>query len=251
MQIKVVCLNIWLGILLDRSIAFLKEQDADIILLQEVFDAREESWNNRGLRSRAELKKLGYAYEAFSPTFVKVQEEGKIPQGNLILSKFPIVSSEEVFFDVPFNDSFLQWRGNFETTPRNLQHVVIDANGTELNVFNTQGIWGEDGDDNERRLAMGQTIADAVRGKSHVILGGDFNVQEKTETIKLIESVGVKNIFKDELKTTFNLRRKTHPGFATAVVDLLMISPDISVLEHSCPDVDVTDHLPLIAVLEV
>lgn len=251
MQIKVVCLNLWHGVLLRQSIDFLQSQNADVVLLQEVYDGRDESWNNPGIRSRMMLEELGYTYQTYAPAFNKQIEQVLIPEGNLILSKFPIEEQSTIFFDVPFNDNFDQWRGNFATTPRNLQHVLIDVGGIKLHVFNTQGVWGEDGNDSDRRLAMGQTIADAVRGKTHVILGGDFNVQEKTKTIALVESAGVNSIFKDELKTTFNPRRKSAPGFATAVVDFLFVSPEIEVVDHACPDVDVTDHLPLVATLEV
>ena len=234
-----------------QAIDFLRSEDADVVLLQEVYDGRDTSWNDPGTRSRMMLDELGYAHQDYAPAFNKIIEQLPIPEGNLILSKFPIKKQSVTFFDVPFADNFEQHRGNFATTPRNLQHVVLDVDGTGVNVFNTQGVWGEDGNDNDRRLAMGKTIAEAVRGLPRVILGGDFNVQEQTRSMAQIEDVGLRNIFKAELKSTFNLRRKTNPGFATAVVDMLFVSPDLEVVEHACPNVDVSDHLPLVATLEI
>ena len=53
-------------------------------------------------------------------------------------------------------------------------------------------------------------------------------------------------MFKDELKTTFNMKRKTDPGYAAAVVDMIFISKNIEVISHDCPQVDISDHLPLV-----
>lgn len=47
------------------------------------------------------------------------------------------------------------------------------------------------------------------------------------------------------------MRRKSNPGYATSVVDMIFTSPDIRVVSKSCPDVDLSDHFPLIATLEI
>jgi len=59
------------------------------------------------------------------------------------------------------------------------------------------------------------------------------------------------NIFGNELKTSFNMRRKDNPGYATACVDMLFVSSDIKVMDKVCPDVDISDHLPLVATLRI
>jgi endonuclease/exonuclease/phosphatase family metal-dependent hydrolase len=58
-------------------------------------------------------------------------------------------------------------------------------------------------------------------------------------------------VFGEELKTTFNMKHKDNPGYATAAVDMMFISPDIKVSEKACPEVDVSDHLPLVVQLLV
>jgi len=134
-----------------------------------------------------------------------------------------------------------------------LQHVTADVGGVELHLLNTQGIWGEDGNDTPRRLNMGDIIIKELQGKKPLVVAGDFNINATTQTIANIEK-HVKNIFKNELKTSFNLKRKDiekFPGFSRSVVDMMFVSDDISVLSSSCPDVDISDHMPLIAELEV
>ena len=115
------------------------------------------------------------------------------------------------------------------------------------------GIWGLDGGDNSARFKMSDIIVEQIKDKEKVLLAGDFNLKPNTQTIKNIEKY-LTNVFKDELKSSFNLSRKNlekFPGYATAVVDMLFVSSDIKLLTHSCPQVDVSDHLPLICEFEV
>ncbi len=59
------------------------------------------------------------------------------------------------------------------------------------------------------------------------------------------------NVFKDELATTFNMKHKVDPGYATAAVDMFFASSDIKIVSKSCPDDDVSDHKPLVVTIEI
>lgn len=252
MRIKLVCLNIWIGgKLLDAAMDFLKQEKPDILAMQEVYGGK-----NPGLEARLRTfefikQELGYPHAFFSPATLDILKEGNIEQGNAIFSKFPISRTSTIFFDVPLQErTNIEGPGDFTFNPRNLQCAVIEAGSTELNVFNTQGIWGFDGKDNERRLKMSDIIIENIKGKKNVILAGDFNFNPDTEAILNIEK-HLANIFKDELETTFNMKQKTDPDFATAVVDFVFASKNLKVIDHDCPQADVSDHLPLICVFDV
>lgn len=236
-KIKLLCLNIWYGgKMMEKIRDFVEREQPDVMLLQEVWGAENQFPQ--------------FPYHNFAPALWHLMNGERYLDGNVIYSKFPIVSSDVIFYDKPFGEGDESKRETFPFFPRNLQHVVIDAGGTKLNIFNTQGIWGEDGDDNERRLRMSDTIVAAVKDKENVILGGDFNVNDYTQSILKIEKY-LTNIFKHERTTSFNMRRKTNGGYATSVVDNIFVSPDIKVLSHAIPDVDISDHLPMIAVLDI
>lgn len=269
MAIKFLCINLWLhpthppeGVLLKQALRFISREKPDIIALQEVYN------NNRAdlpliFRAyQAALESSGLPYHHFAPTFEEPTEHGVVTQGNAVFSRFPIVGKDVIYYDHPFglrnfaevdwknlnpdSERFANWA---ENTPRNLQHVIINMNGTELNVFNTQGIWGKDGGDNPRRLAMSDTIIRAIKGKKNNILAGDLNTDERTVSISNIQN-HLTDIFRGQRQTSFNLRRKSHPGFSHAVVDFVFVSPNIKVVSKSSPDSDVSDHLPILAVLE-
>lgn len=252
MKIKFITLNVWLGgILFEAILDFLKNEKPDILVCQEVYDGKDPSLERR-FRSFDLLKqKLQFTNATFASAFQQnIEGAGKVASGNAIFSNFPIVPIKTTFYDVPYNPDFAKPPSDFSYTPRNLQQAVLTANGIQLNVFNTQGIWGFDGKDTERRLKMGETIAREVKGEENVVLAGDFNMDPEAKAMAKVEK-HLKNVFKNELKTSFNMKRKTNPGYATAVVDMVFVSKKIEVLEHYCPQADVSDHLPLVCRLEI
>ncbi|MCL5438431.1 MAG: endonuclease/exonuclease/phosphatase family protein [Patescibacteria group bacterium] len=249
MKIKFINLNIWQGRLLEEAIEFIKSQKPDIVSLQEVYNKNNHGTEKRHKTFEIFKKELNFLYTSFAPAFIHVNE-GKTLQGNAIFSNFSIIPEEIIFYDIPFGDFYMRTWKDSRFVPRNLQHVVIKIDDKKINVFNTQGIWGTDGKDNRRRLAMSRTIIDKIKNKQNVVLSGDFNVSPNTKTVGNIEKY-LNNVFKDELITSFNMRRKDNPGYASAIVDMVFMSKNIKVLDHFCPQVDVSDHLPLVCVFEI
>lgn len=253
MQFKFLCLNLWYGgRLFDSIVEFLRRENADVLALQEVYHGDDPALDPQ-FRSFTELPKvLGYPHTHIAPAFRDVRPEGKIVQGNAIFSRFPIVATNVTFYDVPYNHERSERADapDFSRVPRNLQHAVLDVGGTLVNVLNTQGIWGFDAQDNERRLHMAEVIAGEVCGRPHTVLAGDFNVGEHTKSIATLEAC-LSSVFKDQLTTSFNLVWKTDPGFARSVVDMVFASPDMRILDRRVPDANVSDHRPLVCVLEI
>ncbi|MDB5166523.1 MAG: Endonuclease/exonuclease/phosphatase [Candidatus Saccharibacteria bacterium] len=252
MEIKVVCLNLWEGGNLFKGILqFLKEQDADILLLQEVYAGIDPSFPDNYRSMDVLQRELNYPHSDFAAAMLDRMPEGKVEGGNAVLSKFPILARDVVFFNEPYGERDPFDSAQFPTTPRNLQHVQIDAAGTELNVYNTQGVWDLNGDNfSPQRKRMSEMMIQAVAGKPHVILAGDTNARP-TNPAMVAVGEHLDNVFGHELATTFNMRRKSDPGYASSVVDMIFVSHDITVTSKSCPDVDISDHLPLVAELAI
>ena len=250
MQFSYLQLNIWLGgKVWNPMVAYLKQENPDILALQEVYDGHDPALEKR-FRTVEELKKeLGYPYHTFQTASIDTRENCNIPWGNAIFTKFPITHSEAIFFDVPFgeNQTGIEYA---ETAPRNMAHAVVACGGEEINVFSLHGIWGHDGEDNARRIAMSNTILEHVCNKKHTVLSGDFNVREKTRTIEILEEKLV-SVFKNELETTRNMRQCNNPKFTHSVIDFIFASRDLSVVSHRCSDADVSDHVPLAATFEL
>jgi endonuclease/exonuclease/phosphatase family metal-dependent hydrolase len=251
MKIKVISLNIWEGNFLERAIDFLKQESADILFLQEVYGENDSNIADQFRTLEILKEKLGFAYSYFVPGMRHNRSEGMFLQGNAILTHFPIKNSSAVFFNDPYNDNFIDGPENNPKYPHTLQHAVLDTPIGEINAFNLHGTWDLDGDNySEKRQQMSQAVIDALKGKDKVILAGDTNAKPTNQAIKNIEE-HLKSVFGDELKTTFNMKHKDNPGYATAAVDMVFVSPDVTVEYKLCPNVDVSDHLPLVALLQL
>ncbi len=256
MTLKLVSLNIWNGgRIYQPMLDFLVKEQADIYFLQEVFQSEVKGLEPRFYSYQNIKDTLKLPYSHFAPTFledVEGQVRGEVVEGNAVFSRFPLEEVAVVFYDLPFQKRVAGTR-DFENIPRNLQHLTAQVGQRKLHLLNTHGIWGEDGLDNQRRIKMGQTIAEEVESHRPAVLAGDFNVTPKTQTIAQIEEK-LTNVFEDEFDSTFNLQRKDlqkNPGYATAVVDMMFVSSDINLVEHYSPQVDISDHLPLVARLEI
>lgn len=243
MEFKIINLNVWLGgKLMPQILDFLEQENADILNLQEV---RKGDTKNPDIE-QAIKEKLEYEYSFFTPAFFDTVEN--CDSGNLILSKYPIVKTDYKFL---FGQYKIHEHGQdpnyFSTLPRIIQHATIDINGTKIYNFNVHGIWAHrDGSDSPNRLKMSNIVCQEIKDKKNVILTGDFNSQENTKTINNIENY-LTNIFKDERKSSFNMKQKTDPGYGEAVVDFIFTSNNFRILSKSMPNVDISDHLPLVA----
>jgi len=251
MKIKFVTLNIWKGgMLFDNILSFIKKEVPDVVVMQEVLNGKDSRLEKQFRTFGVFKEELGYPYSVFSPAFLNTSSIGKIEEGNAIFSRFPIIQDKVTFFDKQYGEFNSENSKHFELIPAILQHAIISVTNAKLNVFNIHGIWGLNGKDNETRLKMSKIIVDKIRDKQNVILAGDFNVKPNTQTIKNIEK-HLKNVFKDELSTTFNTKRKGKGGYSGSVVDGIFVGSDIKVLDHYCSRVDVSDHLPLVCRIEI
>lgn len=251
MKLKLVTVNIYHGNLLDEVCAFIEQENPDIVTMQEVYDGKNTAFPKQ-FRSWEELKRrlvfVGQDYEA---ALIDNRKEGKFPSGNAILSHFPITARHSVFFNEPFRDDYVDDIKNNPVQPHVLQHVVLETSIGEINVFNLHGTWDLDGDNfSEKRRQMSEAILKATKGKSNVILAGDTNAKPTNQAMRNLEPQLV-SVFGTELKSTFNMSRKDNPGYATAAVDMVFVSPDVKILSKKCPDVDISDHLPLIIEFEI
>lgn len=252
MRIKCISLNIWQGgNLFDAAIDFIRQEQPDILLMQEVYNGTDPVLERKYRTLQTMQETFGFPYSDFAPAFLDNRTEGNIPQGNAVFSRFPILASDSKFFNEPYSEDYIELPENFDSCPRNLQHVALDTPAGTVDVFNLQGVWDLDGDNHSpQRQRMSQVILEAIAGKQTVILAGDTNAKPTNPAMRAIEAQ-LTNVFKDAMTSSFNMRRKDNPGYATAVVDLMYTSPHITVIDRQCPDIDISDHRPLVAVLGV
>ena len=116
-----------------------------------------------------------------------------------------------------------------------------------------------DKQDSPERLKQSQIIVDYYQGiVGPKIIGGDFNLDVTTESLKIIERAGYKNLIKD-----FNIQNTRNKlcwnQFPEEVAkhgkqyfaDYCFVSEGVNVKDFKVPNLEISDHEPLILDFEV
>lgn len=254
MELKFVCLNAWHGQRLGPLLDFLKAEEPDVAALQEVTSCA-DGGIPEGYRLREALaREFPGLYSHYAPAY---EDRGlartPVVDGNLVLSRFPIRSTRTEFFDVPYGVAPLTGPPGTDwgMKPRNYQSVELSLpDGLDLLVVNTQGIWGFDGEDSPRRLAMAERLSAACAGRDRAVLCGDMNVKDTTRVAAVMRR-GLTDVFGPSLTSSFGENHRPGGDFATSVVDMVLVGPKVRVSEPCVPPADVTDHVPLVCRLEL
>lgn len=141
--------------------------------------------------------------------------------------------------------------GNYERnhepgrrTPRNLQYAVLGMGNEEVTVAHLHGLWnGKGKTDSDERIGQSREIkrfTDSQNGK--LVLLGDFNLLPETQSLSMLEERLVNLIKTNNIQSTRSKLYLKPERFA----DYTFVSPDVRVNSFEVPEVDVSDHLPMI-----
>lgn len=125
---------------------------------------------------------------------------------------------------------------------RNIQYATTP----EVTVINFHGLWtGKGKDDTPERIKQSENIARFIKNlKGECVLCGDFNLLPNTESIHIIESLGLRNLVVENGVTSTRTRfySKTLDKFA----DYIFVSKGLEVKDFKVLPDEISDHSPLI-----
>lgn len=135
-----------------------------------------------------------------------------------------------------------------------LSAQVSSGNGS-VHICNLHGI-SQPGDklDSPGRLRQSREIGDFFEDKTGPkIIGGDFNLLPQTRSIEMFAEKGYRNLIKEfRIATTRNrLAWKMYPDNKQYFCDYVFVSPEVLVKSFSVPNLEISDHLPMIVEVEV
>ncbi len=254
---KLISLNTWGGKIFNPLIDFIKHNslDTDIFCFQEVFSTTSDHQAELDFRLNLyqELQKILPNHNSFfdpcldnyiAGSFQKNLVDFNLSWGQaMFISNKIKVNSQGDFFVYRSKDNFNPKNEN--SVPRNVQFFNFSSQGQAYTVCNLHGIWVRgpktDNPPRVKQSGMIKTFLDQQTGEK--ILVGDFNLDINTQSIKILES-NLRNLIKEyHIPTTRSKHyNKTDDKFA----DYTFASPDVKVLSFTVPDVDISDHLPMI-----
>ena len=200
------------------------------------------------------LEELTEVLRDFTPYFAPILEDRnpkmEIPEkhndfGNAtFVRKSVAVTGSEIQFVYREPNSLTG--KDISTIPRNILTIDIASRGSTFSVTNLHGAWQENTKklDTPERIQQSQKILDFFATKSRPkILCGDFNLMPETESLLMLERFGLRNLIKEfHITDTRGALYEEPQRFA----DYVLASPEINVRSFSVPDIQISDHLPLI-----
>lgn len=239
MRLKVLAWNIWAGTHYDEVLSFLRKEAADVVALQEV--VIHEDGSNTAERLAREL-----GYECVHALTLRIPkrylpggegEEGLIPFGCAVLSRFPIVDS--VVHDLS------------PEKHRPVIEATIDVDGTEVSVTSLH-LKHTHQEPSELQNVQARALVAAVPTARAITLG-DFNSVPGSEPIRIMESAMRSVEMTPGLTWSMYNEGCSVCKIDTVRVklDYIFVTKDIAVVESRIGETDGSDHLPVIAILEI
>jgi len=234
---KVIFLNSWYAKAGDLYYKFIKEQSdkTDIFCLNEIqpelFSKLESLLPNfNGFYSYGRFDiTMGFDYgqAVFINENIKTRELGRIDTFRNVYN--------DIGFALPFELSIL-----------NKRIYLINVHG-KARPGHKQ--------DTPARIKQSERIIEFLKDKAAPkIVGGDFNLYPETKSVKLFEEAGYKNLI-SEFKITDTRGKINHELYKDKNIqyfaDYCFVSSEIKVKSFDVPNIEVSDHLPLILDFEI
>jgi endonuclease/exonuclease/phosphatase family metal-dependent hydrolase len=152
-----------------------------------------------------------------------------------------VVSEGDTFVFGEFN---AQQGSDCATMGRNMQFTTFEYDGQQVTAANLHGLWTPDGKgDTPDRLVQSRKVVDFLAGiDGEVILCGDMNLQPDTDSIRMLERAGLRNLVTEYgVQSTRSIRYNKPTRYGS----YMFTSSGIKVEDFRAIEVDVSDHLPL------
>lgn len=137
-----------------------------------------------------------------------------------------------------------------------IQRMSIKKGNSNLHIANVHGKTHPGHKlDTSTRIKQSQAIIDFLKNKKgSKIIGGDFNLLPKTKSVNLFEQNGYLDLIKKfSIKDTRGkINKKIYQGSDIQYyADYCFISNNVKVKSFTVPNIEISDHLPLILEFEI
>jgi endonuclease/exonuclease/phosphatase family metal-dependent hydrolase len=240
MKLKIITINVWRYYEWEKRkqklANFLKKEDADIVLFQEVASSEKSKWNNQIEEINEMVKYPFFAFEKLVK-MTKWHEEPidyEMYYGFGILSKYKIKEKELV-----------KLKHVLKKKDFGFMHCVIEIDNKDFYFLN---VHFENTDEGSKEQ-LKKTLKFCERNKINPIIAGDFNMKN-TETLKELAgksyeiSYFVKHYF-SFMPTEFSNNKEP------ITLDYIIVGKNkFKILEVECVENSPSDHRPIVAIVK-
>ena len=255
---RIIFLNIWGGQVFEPLMQFIQEhaRSTDFFCFQEVLDSPTPGltpWGGKtDIRKKLQEALLEFQ-EYYAPSHNILDKNGNVDPTTLvgvaIFAKQEIEVKSQGRLHVQ-GDPSGKSHDDRQGAPHYFQYVRFEHNEKPYTLCNMHGTaYPGDKLDTPERLEQSKRIVDFLSKETgEKILGGDFNLLPSTESIGMIERMGMKELVREyKIETTRSeLNYKRYPNNIQYFSDYVFVSSDIKVTSFEVPQLNISDHLPLV-----
>lgn len=265
-NMKLISLNAYGGIVFEPLMDFVRNHaDADVFCFQEMIKKttdEEIPFTSNNARTNL-FQEIERALPDFNSLFAPVQNGFDTVEK----TGLPIQYGNATFVRKNLNvtktkDFFIYGKKNtvvgrdYSTLGTNAIAIQIEQDDRILIVVNLHGT-SEPAHklDTTDRIAQSEKVLSFLADKpGEKIIVGDFNLFPDTESIRMFEEAGFKNLINafDIQTTRGSMNKQLHPEFEHGkygwqeYADYTFVTPGIEVESFTVPDEPISDHLPMI-----
>jgi endonuclease/exonuclease/phosphatase family metal-dependent hydrolase len=252
MKIKILQLNILKGQYIDNIVSFVKNNNFDILCLQEV-TAGKFSYEEINCLSQIN-NVLGFNYEKSIDIQLIKDPESNFGNAILFSKKIKLIKKKIIYFDkYPANRNtvFSLW----DKIPRTILSLTLNINNQPFEIVTTHLVWSDKPVDTVDKITQGNQLIKRIKElKTPFVLTGDFNVDQKSSVIQKLSKLARNLTLEHNITNTLNPR--THrikelfpPGLAC---DFIFTSKSLPVVDFKLIDSpDLSDHYGLLVEIKI
>jgi len=249
--IKFIQINFYKGKYLEALLDFLINEKPDLIAMQEVSSGCVNFCEDKTVDLFELIKeKLGFE-GIFNKDFEILEPKGTF--GNAVFSRFKIVDKNVLTLKEPMELPFKKLNDESFSPfiPRHLLDATVDFDDKQIHAISWHGTWTAPPTDTDETLRQANLVAGYLKSLNEpFILGGDLNATPQSKTVGIVNSVANNLMMNSSVLETTNLKiHKIAPrGF---LVDYIFTSDHFKLKKLTVPQITVSDHLPIVAELEI
>lgn len=242
MQISVLQWNVWYKEDIRNIASFLAAHPAGVICLQELTLGYQQH----------EPDTIAYIAQqlGYHSHYQAITHEGTPwKQANGIFSRFPIVATDSKWINEPTGT------GHYDDQYRAYIEARIAVGGKELTIATTHMSYTNAFVNTSRKEQEAEKLARILKTKKrNFIFTGDLNAAPNSPTVQAVADL-LKNIGPDFEENTWTTKPFAYDGFEEAELrwrlDYMFATNDIQAVAAKVINTDFSDHLPIIAHLNV
>jgi hypothetical protein len=263
---RIISLNTLMGEIFEPLMAFVEREAprTDVFCFQEIVSAvhAQAGHTPSGVRLN-ELQELCARLPEYTVSFFPVQDDLNLPASTELQMQYGMALFVHTRHTILDQGHFFICNGFNTYVPRDYsllgsgaQYIRLPFGTTSLTICNIHGVpLPGDKLDTPKRIAQSQKILDTLRTQpGEQIITGDFNLLPETESVRVFERAGFRNLISEyQIKTTRGtLIKQLNPEYAHGpngfqeFADYTFVSPKLHVTSFEVPDLPISDHLPMI-----